>query len=191
MDGVLRVRVRRRREREDRAVARFDLLPDESQVWIDGSSSVHPVRATATGLVGWFDLAATARGVARAPGLAGEVRIEVGRLRSGNPLVDRETRRRVDAKHHPEIVGTVTAAERIDAHRLRVTGDIAFRGEVQTVTGELAVDFDGDRVTLDGSAVFDVRDWGLQPPRVALLQVHPEVDVRIHVVAERGTATAG
>jgi hypothetical protein len=28
-----------------------------------------------------------------------------------------------------------------------------------------------------------VRAWGLQPPRVALLQVHPEVEVRIHVVA--------
>lgn len=165
-------------------MVRYDVVPDESQVWIDGSSSVHPIRATATGLTGWFDLATTARGVGKAPGLAGEIRIEVGRLRSGNPIVDRETRRRVDARHHPEIVGTVVAAERLAADRLGVTGTIAFRGEVQTVTGELSVARADGRVTFEGSATFDVRDWGLQPPRVALLQVHPDVDVRIHVVAE-------
>mgnify|MGYP003501032025 CR=1 FL=1 len=28
---------------------RYVVLADESQVWIDGSSSVHPVRATAIG----------------------------------------------------------------------------------------------------------------------------------------------
>lgn len=167
---------------------RYVVAP-ESQVWIDGSSSVHPVRATATGLTGWVSLATTARGVAKAPGLGGEIRIEVGRLRSGNPLVDRETRRRIDAKRHPEIVGTVTAAERIAADRLRVTGTIAFRGQVQSVDGELAVELAPDRVTFDGSATFDVRDWGLQPPRVALLQVHPQVDVRIHVVAIRSPDT--
>ena len=166
-------------------MARYIVLPEESQVWIDGSSSVHPVRATATGLVGSFGLTTTARGVAKAPGLEGEIRIEVGRLRSGNPLVDRETRRRIDAKHHPEIVGTVAAAERTGPGRLHVTGTIFFRGQVETVSGELAVEVAGDQVTLDGSATFDVRAWGLQPPRVALLQVHPEVDVRIHVVAKR------
>ena len=163
----------------------YRIRADESQVWIDGSSSVHPVRATATGLTGWVAFAATKRGIAKAPDLQGEIRIEVGRLRSGNPLVDRETRRRIDAKRHPEIVATVTAAERIDTGSLQVTGTIAFRGEVQTVTGEVTVDLAGDEVVVDGSATFDVRDWGLQPPRVALLQVHPEVDVRIHLVATR------
>ena len=162
---------------------RYVVLADESQVWIDGSSSVHPVRATATGLTGWVTLATTTRGVAKAPALGGEIRIEVGRLRSGNPLIDRETRRRIDAKHHPEIVGTITAGERIAPDRLHVTGTIAFRGQVQTVTGELAVGLASGRVAFDGSATFDVRAWGLQPPRVALLQVHPEVEVRIHVVA--------
>lgn len=170
-------------EREDRGVARYVLLPDESEVWIDGSSSLHPLRATATGLTGWFTLTTNSRGVAKAPGLEGEIRIEVGRLRSGNPLVDRETRRRIDAKHHPEIVGTVTSAERTGPGRLGVTGTIVFRGQEQAVSGEVAVEIAPEQITIDGSATFDVRTWGLQPPRVALLQVHPEIDVRIHLVA--------
>ena len=162
---------------------RFTLLVDESQVWIDGSSSVHPIRATATGLSGWVELDVTVDGVAEGSNLAGEVRIEVDRLRSGNPLVDRETRRRIDAKHHPEIVGTVTAAARVAPDRMQVTGTIAFRGEVQTISGEITVGLDGDRLTIEGSTTVDVRAWGLEPPRVALLRVHPEVDIKIHVVA--------
>ncbi len=168
----------------------YVVVADESQVWIDGSSSIHPVRATATGLTGWVSLATTTRGVAKAPALAGEIRIEVGRLRSGNPLVDRETRRRIDARHHPEIVGTVTAGERIAADRLRVTGTIAFRGQVESVTGEVTVGLGGERLTVEGAATFDVRTWGLEPPRVGLLKVHPEVDVRIHVVAVLGEGGA-
>jgi polyisoprenoid-binding protein YceI len=166
-------------------VPHYVIDPDASQVWIDGSSSVHPVRATATGLTGWITLATTASGVAKAPALGGEIRIDVGRLRSGNPLVDRETRRRIDARHHPEIVGTVTAGERTAPDRLHVTGTIAFRGQLQSVTGEVTVGLAPDRVTVEGATTFDVRTWGLQPPRVGLLRVHPEVNVRIHVVAAR------
>lgn len=170
---------------------RYDVVADESQVWIDGSSSIHPVRATATGLTGWIQVATTSRGVAKAPALGGEIRIEVGRLRSGNPIVDRETRRRIDAKHHPEIVGTVTAGERVAPDRLQVTGTIAFRGQEQTVTGEVTVALGPDRITVDGSATFDVRAWGLEPPRVGLLKVHPEVEVRIEVVAALAPDAAG
>lgn len=159
--------------------------PETSQVWIDGSSSVHPIRATATGLTGWVDLVLEGDDVAEDPELGGEVRVAVERLESGNPLVDRETRRRIDARRFPEIVGTVASGSRLESSRLTVTGSIAFRGETQEVGGELSVAVDGDRLVLDGSASFDVRDWGLQPPKVALLRVHPDIEVRIHLEAER------
>jgi len=165
-------------------VARLEIDPDASRVWIDGSSSVHPIRARAHGLTGWVEVALDGGAVAEEPGLGGEVRIEVGRLASGNPLVDRETRRRIDARRFPEIVGTVTAADRVDDRTLAVTGDIAFRGEVRPVAGELDLVVGGaGRLTIEGSVALDVRDWGLTPPRVGLLRVHPDIEVRIHVEA--------
>ena len=57
---------------------------------------------------------------------------------------------RIDATHHPEIVGTATAARPVGDDRLAVTGDLSFRGEVRSVDGELRVWSDGDRVVLDG-----------------------------------------
>lgn len=164
-------------------MTRYEIDPGSSEVWIEGSSSVHPIHAAATGLTGWVELAGAPGESLGDPGLEGEVRIEVERLQSGNPLVDRETRRRVDARSHPEIVGTVTGADWSTAGVLFVTGDIAFRGEVCSVTGEVTATGEADRLVLEGSATFDVRNWGLQPPRIALLRVHPDVDVRIHVEA--------
>ena len=165
-------------------MSRFIVDPEASRVWIEGSSSVHPIHASASGLVGWVELSRSGDGTAEDTVLGGEIRIAVDRLQSGNALVDRETRRRIDARHHPEIIGTVTTAERIGRDRLAVDGDIAFRGQICSVSGEITVSSEGERLVLEGEQTLDVRDWGLQPPRVALLRVHPDVRVRIHIAAD-------
>ena len=167
------------------ARTRFELDPERSQVWIDGSSSIHPIRASATGVDGWIEVMLTATGVGATPKVAGEVRIEVERLKSGNPLVDAETRRRIDAGRYPEIVGTVTGSSRVDLQRLSLSGDITFRGETKPVDGELEVTIDADELHLAGEQQFDVRTWGLQPPKIGLLRVHPEVTVRFEAVGRR------
>jgi hypothetical protein len=164
-------------------VRRFVFDSGDSQVWIEGSSSVHPIHATATGATGWIELAWSGDGIASASGFAGEVRFAVDRLASGNALVDRETRHRIDATRFPEIVGTVTAAERIDSERFAVTGDIAFRGEVRSVSGEVAVSLNGKNLIVEGTQTFDVRAWGLRLPKIGFLRVHPDVRVRIRAVA--------
>jgi hypothetical protein len=38
---------------------------------------------------------------------------------------------------------------------------------------------------LAGQATFDIRDFGMEPPRVLMFKVDPEVSVRIDVVATR------
>ena len=42
-----------------------------------------------------------------------------------------------------------------------------------------------DLVVLEGEHVFDVRDFGMEPPRIMMLKVHPEVSVRIEITAKR------
>lgn len=165
-------------------MARYVLVPDRSQVWIEGSSSVHAIHATAAGLDGWLEVDLTAKGLAAKAGAAGHVEIAVARLRSGNPLVDRETRRRVDARKHPLIVGEITGLDGVEPTALHLRGVIRFRGASCDVHGDLSVTRDGDVLVLEGEQAFDVRDWGLQPPRLLMLTVHPEVKVRIRAEAE-------
>lgn len=172
---------------------RYELVPDESQVWIEGSSSVHPIRATATGLTGWVELSLTKAGLRSGSNVSGEVRVDVDRLKSGNSLVDRETRRRIDATRFPEIVGRSVSSERMGSDRVRLDGDVEFRGMTSRVTGELSVSRvnlasdeslpGADAVVLEGTQRFDVRDWDLQPPKIGLLKVHPDIEVTVRLLA--------
>jgi hypothetical protein len=38
-------------------------------------------------------------------------------------------------------------------------------------------------LTIDGEQVIDMRDFGIDPPRLIILTVDPEVTVRVHIAA--------
>jgi len=160
-------------------MASFEIDPERSSVEIAGSSSLHPIHARSNGLSGWFEVSLSRGKLSGEPELVGEVSIPVDRLGSGNPLVDRETRRRLDSGRYPEITGKALGSRRVDDATIAVSGAITLRGEIREVTGELVVSAHGDDLVLTGSSTFDVRDWGLKPPRVGLLKVHPQITVDI------------
>jgi polyisoprenoid-binding protein YceI len=121
--------------------------------------------------------------VARLDG--GRIEVPVATLRSGNPLEDAELQRRVDARRYPTIAGEVrTAAALEDDGRFRVEGDLTFHGVTKAVTGEVRVTVDGDSLRMEGEQTFDVRQFGIKPPRILMLRVEPDVRVRIELVLE-------
>jgi polyisoprenoid-binding protein YceI len=168
-------------------VARYRIVPDRSRVWIDARSSVHPIHSQTDGLDGWLELQLTRAGGVEARSAArGHIALPVARLRSGNPLEDRELKRRIDARRYPTITGDLTAMAKTDQpDRYRATGDVTFMGVTRTYEDELMVERQDDctlRVT--GESTFDVRDHGLEPPRILMLKVDPDVRVRVEIVAE-------
>jgi hypothetical protein len=36
-----------------------------------------------------------------------------------------------------------------------------------------------------GSSRFDIREFGMEPPKMLMLRVEPEVDVRVEILAEK------
>jgi polyisoprenoid-binding protein YceI len=80
-----------------------------------------------------------------------------------------------------------TEFKEIDAGRYRVSGDLTFHGVTRPVEGEVSVSMpDGDKtLVFEGEQTFDIRDFGVQPPKILMLKVHPDVKVRVRVVAEQ------
>ena len=109
------------------------------------------------------------------------------RLRSGNALEDRELRRRIDARRYPTIAGDLTLAREVDGGgRYEVGGDVTFRGVTRSYEDVMAVEhLDEQTIRLSGSSTFDVRDFGMEPPRILMLKVEPDVVVRVEITAER------
>lgn len=163
----------------------FRLDGDASQVAIHATSSVHPIEAVAGGIAGTVELAVADGRPDLGQPAGASISLPVNRINARNTVYDTELRRRLDARRHPAITGELTGAEASGGVYL-LTGDLTLRGVTRSVTVEAAVTLDGDeRLEASWEQTIDIRDFGLKPPRVLMLRVHPEVRVTVSVVATR------
>ena len=167
-------------------MTRYRNLPTPSRVTIEARSNVHPIRTVATGLEGWLDFDTGTGTISVDQPLSGHLEFPVDNLKSGNALEDREMQRRIDARRYPTIMGDLKSMKQTDEpSRYIVGGDLTFRGMSRSYEDEMTVELPSDRtISMLGESVFDIRDFGMDPPRILILKVQPEVTVRVEIVAE-------
>lgn len=169
-------------------MTRYQIDPARSRVWIDARSNVHPIHTEAEGLEGWIDLSTDESG-SNGPNSSGHLEFGVDNLKSGNMLEHRELQRRIDARKYPTIAGDLRVMKpNGDGAPYLVSGDLTFRGVTRSYDNEMTVEgVGGPTITLEGEATFDIRDFGMEPPRILLLKVYPDVKVRVQIVADATT----
>lgn len=165
-------------------MATFRINPDRSRVWIEARSSLHPIHGEATGLEGSIEADVTDGQVDFGDTPKILVELPVDQLKSGKALEDAELQRRIEAKRYPTIRGEVREIKETAGGRYRVRGDLTFHGVTRPVEGEVSVKVDGDSLVLEGEQTLDIRDFGVDPPKILMLKVHPDVKVRVRAVAE-------
>jgi len=168
-------------------MTRYRIVGDASEVVIDARSNVHPIHQRARGVDGFVDVEMNADGsVDLAQGVTAEISLATDRLVGSNPLETRELRRRIDARTHPTITGRLDdlrAADAPGAYNAR--GVVTFRGVSRPAEDELRITRDeSGALHVEGTHEFDVREFGMEPPRVLMMRVEPIVRIRIDVVAE-------
>ena len=175
-------------------MTRYLIVPERSRVWIDARSNLHPIHSTTDGLEGFIDLDgkmdADADGAAHVhvgEKPAGKLSLRVDRLSSGNRLEDRELHKRVDSRRYPTIDGVLTGMKPVGTGgRYKVSGNVAFRGVSRPCEDEMSVTpVDERTIRLEGRSTFDIRDFGMEPPRILVLRVEPDVVVRVDIVATK------
>lgn len=169
-------------------MTRYAIDPDCSQVWIDARSTLHPIHSHTSGLEGFIETEVGADGrVDVSVATKARLSLPVDRLRSGNPLEERELKRRIMARRFPTIDGELT--DLVEGNRdaaYVLSGTITFRGETCAYQHEMAIEaVDDATLRLTGEAVFDVRDFGMEPPRILMLRVEPEVHVSVEIIATK------
>lgn len=149
-------------------------------------SSVHPIEVRSAGLGGQLEVELDGEGrVLLGTPVEGFLTVPVGELATGNPLYDRELRRRLDPRRYPSIEANLEEVSPDDQPgRYRVRGTVRFRGAQQVAEDAVTLSVGGDgALVIEGAHQFDIRDFGLDPPRIAMLKVFPEVEVRARLVA--------
>jgi polyisoprenoid-binding protein YceI len=164
-------------------MSKFDFDPTASMMSLDGRSTLHPIHAETNGLTGWIqaDLAFT----------TGEVKVHSGQLcipliglTSEHTLYDAELHRRLDVRRYPEATGVMSDWQPTDREgTYRVTGDVTVRGVTCNVVDDMSLSAEDSRtVILSGTRCFDVRDFGMDPPHLLLVRVHPVVTISVALV---------
>ena len=154
-------------------MTRYRIIPTRSRVWIEARSNLHPIRTEATGLGGWLDLDVGDAQINVDQPVLGHLEFPVDNLKSGNALEDRELQRRIDARRYPTIVGDLKSMNQTDE-------------QARYIEDEMTAEMHDDRtVSMSGESVFDIRDFGMDPPRILMLKVQPEVTVRVEIFAEK------
>jgi polyisoprenoid-binding protein YceI len=168
-------------------VTKYQIAPDRSQVWIEARSSIHPIHGEAKGLEGELELDISDGGVDLSTQPAAQLELDVGRLTSGNAAYDTQMARVVDARKYPKITGVAREFRPAgQGGRYHVRGDLTFHGVTRTVEGDVAISMlDDESLLVEGEQVFDVRDFSLQPPKILMIRVHPDVRVRVRIEARR------
>jgi polyisoprenoid-binding protein YceI len=167
-------------------VARYVIAPERSFVWIDARSNIHPIHSSTNGLEGFVELDVTADGsidLSATP--AGKLSLAVDRLTSGNRLEDRELHKRIDSRRYPTIDGVIDQVQADgQAGTYQVSGKISFRGVDQHHHDKMQISIvEPGTLQLAGSSRFDIREFGMEPPRMLMLKVEPEVDIRVEIFA--------
>jgi polyisoprenoid-binding protein YceI len=163
------------------------VLSGSSSVETEIRSSMHPIHGRASEVSGQVsgEFDADGRPLLDQPH-SGWVEIPVQAIRSGSRLNDMEMQRRADARRYPTIRFEVARAWPVDGtgDRYRATIDVTARGQTRRIEEDFVLRRSGSRLELEGEHTFDMRDFGVNPPRILTLKVEPEVRVRVRLVAD-------
>ena len=166
---------------------RFDVNTAQTTVQVGLRVNLHPSHINANALTGFIECELDDQGKPRLDQpYRAELTLPVDAIKSGNGIQDREMRRRFDISRYPTITAVVTQGEALDGEgRYRATARLTLHGVTKDITGDVKLTASGKTLTIDGQQVINVKDFGIDPPRLIILKVEPDVDLRIHIVAAR------
>lgn len=117
----------------------------------------------------------------------GKLEVDVDGIKTGNMLYDRELERQLEVRKYPRIRGEIVEVTELEAgRRYKVRGNLSVHGVTKPVEGEVKLRvLDDGSFEAEGEQTFDIRDFGLNPPRILMLKVYPDVKVRAHIVGQK------
>lgn len=166
-------------------MASFQIDPDRSVLTAEASSNLHPIRIETSGLRGTIEVRVGADGLHLDPLPTAQLELPVELLRSGIELYDMEVQRMLEARKFPRLRGELLEVRPAGPGRYHLRGKLSLHGVTADLEGEVRVQVDGDVLEIEGEKTIDMRDFDLDPPRILMLRVNPEVAVRARVIAVR------
>jgi len=172
----------------------LQIVSAESGALVEARSSVGRISFGSTSLTGGIEAPVVDGAVDTAGLTSARVVIPVTSLVSDNAMYDNELRARLNAQRYPDIVGELTDVRDLGSGRVALSGELTVRGDRRTQHGTATItsgDTDHVSVTVEGTAVIDMRDYDIKVPKVLMLRIYPEVNLRFRITAKRAPTSDG
>lgn len=169
-------------------MSRFEPVDGRSELALSGDSSIHPLHTATNELRGFFEATIGEDGqLDLAAPIAGEIEILVDTLNSGNTLIDREMRNRLNTRRFPQVVAKlIEIRNKSGPGRYRTIGDLTFHGVTKRLEDELMIQqIDERTLEIQGEINLDVRDFNVEQPKLLALKVNPDFKAKLRFVVER------
>lgn len=164
-------------------MATFQFTP-ESVLEIHARSSVHPVEGKTSEIRGQASGELKDGRIDLDQQPSGYFEIPVDALKSGHKLQDLEMRRRIEAKKYPTIRYEVKEVKG-GPDTFQVRGALTFHGVTKEFASEVRAKVDNGTLYAEGELTMDIRDFGVQPPKILNLQVYPDVRIVVRLVGKQ------
>jgi len=162
----------------------YRIVPERSQLRAEARATLHSVRVQTSGFEGFVE-AEVENGQARLL-LPIHVELSVARLQSGNALFDGELQHRLEGRKFPRVIGEAREITSLEKSQFRVRADLTLHGVTRSLQVQAAMKIlDPATLQIEGEQVIDLRDFGVDPPKLLFLRVEPRVRVYAAIVAQR------
>lgn len=163
---------------------KYQVIDAESRIEINGKSSLHPIHGELRpgGLSGSLTIEG---GTDPVPGAVpeGYLELPITGLSFGNAMYDKELPKRLEASRYPTVTLRLDEANPDGDGTWRASLSLTVHGITRSFQEAVTVSLAADgKLMLTGSHRFDVREFGIQPPKILGMKVHPDFEVTVRAV---------
>ena len=168
-------------------MAQYRIDAERSEVFVEARSNVHPIEIRTQGVSGTIELEVRGGQIDLSSAPRAELEIAADRLRSGIDLYDSEIHRRIEVRKFRSVKGQLRDASEIGPGRYRLRGSLSLHGVTRDIEGEVRVRVGDDWLEFEGAKTLDMRDFKLEPPKILMLEVQAEINLRAKIRAVRSS----
>lgn len=167
-------------------MTRFSIVSHRSRVAVEVQSTLQRLEVVSSELTGEIE-AEFYDGQLVVAGASGSLAVPSTSLMSGNWLIDRDVRVMLEVRKFPELGGEVIEIKTADgAGNFWVRGNLSLHGVTREVSGSASlIELSDHHVEFEAAMTLDYTLFNLTPPKLLMLKVEPEVQIRGRVYAER------
>ena len=161
--------------------AQYQLDPNLSSMYIDGTSTLHDWTSTVEGIKGSLNPEIAEGKLSKIKSI--HLDVAVNSIKSGKSAMDKNTYNALNESAHPNISFRLKTYH-IDETMLTLGGDLTISGVTQSIKIRTPYSMTGEKIKIDGSYKLQMTDYNVEPPTAVMgtIKTGDDVTVRFHLV---------